>query len=71
MAELTDRLCRGRICVSGFGGGVTGDEIMAMFGAPVALEDHAVRACMAGWQYEEEGGVNGHPLRRRGCRGQC
>jgi class 3 adenylate cyclase len=32
----------------------TGDGIMAVSGAPVALEDHAVRACMAALGLQEE-----------------
>ena len=32
----------------------TGDGIMAVFGAPVALEDHAVLACLAGLAIQEE-----------------
>src|ERR1700754_236038 len=46
MSELLDRCS---VVVQRYGGTVnqfTGDGIMTVFGAPVALEDHAIRACM-------------------------
>ena len=54
MAELADHSAA---VVKRFGGTVdkfTGDGIMAVFGAPTALEDHAVRACLAALDIQQE-----------------
>src|ERR1700753_3062718 len=54
MAALTDRCAA---VVRRYGGTVdkfTGDGIMTVFGAPIALEDHAIRACLAALGVQEE-----------------
>jgi adenylate cyclase len=57
MAELLDRSVA---VVKRYGGTLsqfTGDGIMAVFGAPITLEDHAFRACMAALDIQKEVGT--------------
>ena len=61
MADLLDR---SSAAVKRYGGTLsqfTGDGIMAVFGAPITLEDHAVRACLAALGVQEE--ASGLPTR--------
>jgi len=54
---MTELVERSAAVVQRYGGMLsqfTGDGIMAVFGAPVALEDHAVRACLAALGIQEE-----------------
>ena len=54
MAELVNGCAA---VVTGYGGTVgsfTGDGIMAVFGAPATLEDHAIRACLAALKIQGE-----------------
>jgi class 3 adenylate cyclase len=54
---MTDLVNRAAVVVQRYGGTVdkfTGDGIMAVFSAPVALEDHAIRACLAALEIQAE-----------------
>ncbi|MEB3031510.1 ATP-binding protein [[Mycobacterium] nativiensis] len=54
MTELFNRCA---VIVRRYGGTVdkfTGDGVMAVFGAPVSLEDHAFRACLAALEIQRE-----------------
>ena len=54
MAELFDRSVAVVRRYEGTVDKFTGDGIMAVFGAPIALEDHALRACMAALEIQAE-----------------
>ncbi len=65
---MTELVERSTAVVKRYGGTVdkfTGDGIMAMFGAPTALEDHAIRACMAALDIQEETGHLAAEVERR------
>jgi class 3 adenylate cyclase len=54
MADLTDRCAAVAQRYGSTMAQFTGDGIMAVFGAPIALEDHAVRACLAALGIQQE-----------------
>jgi len=57
LREIMTELATGcAAVVTGYGGTVdkfTGDGIMAVFGAPATLEDHATRACLAALKIQD------------------
>src|SRR4029079_8963687 len=54
MSELPDRSTAVVTRYCGTLSQFTGDGIMAVFGAPITLEDHAVRACLAALGIQQE-----------------
>lgn len=65
MAALADRCAA---VVRRYGATITqwtGDGIMAVFGAPIALEDHAARACLAALEVQQEAAGVGADVGRR------
>jgi class 3 adenylate cyclase len=54
MTELVERSSTKVQRYGGTVGQFTGDGLMALFGAPTALEDHALRACLAALDIQDE-----------------
>ena len=64
---MTDLVERSAAVVHRYGGTVeyTGDGVMAIFGAPIALEDHGFRACLAALAIQEETNQLANEVQRR------
>ncbi|WP_179466326.1 AAA family ATPase [Mycolicibacterium vinylchloridicum] len=64
MTALVDRAARVVQRYGGIADQFTGDGLMALFGVPIALEDHAFRACLAALEIQEESKVVAEEVRR-------
>jgi class 3 adenylate cyclase/tetratricopeptide (TPR) repeat protein len=65
---MTELVERSAAVVQRYGGGsveYTGDGVMAIFGAPIALEDHAFRGCLAAVAIQEESAQLADEVQRR------
>ena len=64
---MTELVERSAAVVHRYGGTVeyTGDGVMALFGAPVALEDHAFRGCLAALAIQDEASRLAAEVQRR------
>ena len=64
---MTDLVERSASIAKRYGGTVeyNGDGVMALFGAPVALEDHAFRGCLAALAIQEDAKLLAEEVLRR------
>jgi class 3 adenylate cyclase len=65
---MTELVERSAAVVRRYGGGTveyTGDGVMGIFGAPIALEDHAFRGCLAALAIQEEANRLAAEVQRR------
>ncbi|HZO39496.1 MAG TPA: AAA family ATPase [Methylomirabilota bacterium] len=62
--SVLERMMEAVSYYEGFINQVMGDGIMALFGAPLAHEDHAIRACYAALRMQEQVGRYGDDMQR-------
>ena len=65
---MTELVGRSAAVVQRYGGGTvesTGDGVMGIFGAPIALEDHGFRGCLAALAIQDEANRLAAEVRRR------